>query len=366
MQVLINDPVQQTILFGVVFCVIFLLTFYTKKNYSPFSLTQELKGFAILAVIFAHIGYTLSSSSEFLFPFSVLAGVGVNLFLFLSGYGLTYSLLRKEGSILGFYTKRLPKLIIPFWIVLGVLFVLDYVVLGQMYAKEYIVQSFSGVFMGADMFTDINSPLWYFSLILFYYVLFPLVFFKRYTWITALFLYCAVWSIVEIDAPALSGVIGLYQVHLFAFPLGIVTARYLSVARALLSPLTKIYTHYTKYLYLPLIALLTGFIWYFSIHANVGALAYIEEVTSLSVMVAVILLFILKKRESKMLSIFGLYSYEIYLLHWPIMFRYDFLYIHLPAWLAVLLYLGVFLLLAFALNKFFNFLVRSLKPTKVY
>src|SRR5690348_6614939 len=57
--------------------------------------TQELKGVAILAVVFGHIGYFLVDDNRFLFPLSVGAGVGVNIFLFLSGYGLTLGLLKK-------------------------------------------------------------------------------------------------------------------------------------------------------------------------------------------------------------------------------------------------------------------------------
>jgi len=39
--------------------------------------TQELKGLAILSIVFAHIAYMLVSDSRFLYPLSVAAGVGV-------------------------------------------------------------------------------------------------------------------------------------------------------------------------------------------------------------------------------------------------------------------------------------------------
>lgn len=359
MQVSINDPLQQTILFAVVLGIIFVLTFSRKKDYTPLSLTGELKGFAILAIIFAHIGYSLSTNAQFLFPLSILGGVAVNMFLFLSGYGLTFSQMYKGRTIIQFYAKRLLKLFVPFWIVLTLLFLLSFFLLGETYSIAYMAKASLGVFTQADMYTDINSPLWYFSLVLFYYLLFPLVFIKHHTWITAAILYGAVWCVVAIDPPSFSGVIGLYQVHMWAFPLGVLTARYLQLSKAPLLAVKKIYVRYEYYLYWVALLILAALIGYLAINANVGAVAYIEEATSLCILFLIILLFILKKRESKLLSIFGLFSYEIYLFHWPLLYHYNFLFVHLPAWLATLLYLGIFVALAVVLKKLSHFILKN-------
>jgi len=359
MQVFINNPVQQTLIFALVFVSILLVTFYKKKNSTSLSLTQELKGFAIVAIIFSHIGYSLSSNNQFLFPFSVFAGVGVNLFLFFSGYGLTFSQLQKGGTVLQFYGKRLLKLFIPFWIVLSALFVSSYFFLGETYSIQYVTKALLGIFTSADMNSDINSPFWYFSLILFYYLLFPLVFLKRYTWITATILYIAMWLIVKIDPPSFSGVIGLYQVHMLAFPLGVLTARYIHTLKKLLSSHKKVYAHYERFIYPAVLFGLTILIGYLSLHANIGERAYIEETTSVGILFFIILLFMLKKRESKLLSVFGFFSYEIYLFHWPLLYHYDFIYIHLPASLATLLYLGIFLALAVILKKLSDFVLQK-------
>lgn len=93
MTILINNPVQSTVIFSIFFILIFLFTLRLRKNETTVQLvhTQELKGLAILAVIFSHIGYFLANDDRFLFPFSIIAGVGLNLFLFLSGYGLFVS-----------------------------------------------------------------------------------------------------------------------------------------------------------------------------------------------------------------------------------------------------------------------------------
>jgi peptidoglycan/LPS O-acetylase OafA/YrhL len=351
MQVLINDGAHQTALFSVVFCFVFLFSFLVKKNYTSFSLTQELKGFAMLTIIFAHIGYALSTDPAFLFPFSILSGVGVNLFLFLSGYGLTFSQLRKEDSLLNFYKRRLVKLFIPFWIVLVTFLTLDFFVLGKTYTIPFLLQSFFGIFIHADVQIDFNSPFWYFSYILFFYLLFPIVFSKRYPWISAIILYLIVWKTVQTEPLLLKNVISLYEVHMLAFPLGIIGAWLMATQQKTFESFKTLCSQFKRYAYIPAVACLLAFVGYFAIHANVGAAAYLEERTSIAIMFALILLFAIKKRESKLFSLFGLYSYEIYLFHWPLLYRYDFLYINLPAWVATLLYLGVFIALAKLLHK---------------
>src|SRR3989339_1241391 len=115
MAILVNSPVISTYVFIIIFLVVVLATIRRKGTQEFFSATvsQELKGLAILMILFGHIGYFLAEDHRFLFPLSISAGVGVNLFLFLSGYGLASSALSKSLSIFQFYKKRLAKLFIP-------------------------------------------------------------------------------------------------------------------------------------------------------------------------------------------------------------------------------------------------------------
>ena len=360
MQVFIHNPIEQTLLFSILLGSSALLTLAKKTNYTPLSLTRELKGFAILAIIFAHIGYYLSTDSRFLFPLSILAGVGVNLFLFLSGYGLTFSHLHKEGTVMQFYMKRLPKLFVPFWMVVSLLFIGSFFLHGAIYSGEYVAEAMVGVFRHANLYTDINSPLWYFTLILFYYVLFPIVFVRRHAWITAMVLYGTLWFLVKMDLPSLRPVIGLYQVHMMAFPLGILVAWYLKTPRKLWSAVKNTYTQQERFLYPVSLLALSTLIGYLAFHAHVQGPAYIEETISLCTMFPIMAVFLLKKRESKLLSVFGFFSYEIYLFHWPLMYQYDFLYTRLPAWLATFLYLGLFILLGYVFKRLSDLIFRTL------
>ncbi len=66
------------------------------------SVTEELKGIGILSVVFAHISYILVNDSHFLYPLSIAGGVGVDLFLLMSGFGLTVSMLKKNSLFQNF------------------------------------------------------------------------------------------------------------------------------------------------------------------------------------------------------------------------------------------------------------------------
>jgi len=64
--------------------VVLFLTFKKSQHTDvfPISVTQELKGLGILTVVFAHFAYMKVTNPEFLFPLSIIAGVGVDLFRF--------------------------------------------------------------------------------------------------------------------------------------------------------------------------------------------------------------------------------------------------------------------------------------------
>ncbi|MFA6252653.1 MAG: acyltransferase [Patescibacteria group bacterium] len=359
MPILINNTVSSTYIFIIIFIVAVLLSIRKKKHQEFFSnlVSQELKGLATFMIIFGHIGYFLLSDHRFLFPLSIAAGVGVNLFLLLSGYGLTTSALRKHTSIWQFYKKRLVKLFIPLWLILIFFLVLDYFVLHRTYAWAYIVRSFLGWFPRADLAIDINSPLWYFSLILFYYLIFPLFFSKKYYWLSALAIYFTSYLLLHNDSGHFVDVIRLYKVHLLAFPLGVLLAGLYS-QRHKLSRLVKIVREIVHHqrpsriiMYYFLAGILLLVFAYTAYHSNVDRQPLKEQLTSLFTLLAVLVIFLIKKFDVKLFSLFGFYSYEIYLLHWPILYRYDLFYKYTPAWLATILYLFLFIFLGWLLKK---------------
>lgn len=365
MQIIIPDPIFQTTLFALLFIGALLLS-ARKANAGSFfdiALTNELKGVAILGVMFSHIGYFLSADTRFLYPFSIIAGVAVNLFLFLSGYGLTISSLRSNLSIVQFYTKRLKKLFLPLWLAITIFFLLDYLILHRSYPISTMVQSYLGFYPRADLWQSLDSPLWYFSLILFYYLLFPLVFWKRFPFLSPLVILLVSQILLQFPLPVQADVYKLYKLHFAAFPLGVALAvfycrkddylKYIPLAIKSLAKTVKPAAPFVRILLLiPLIYLFA----YTAIYSGVGGDPKIEQSISLLTMFCLTAIFWLKQIRFKLLEVIGVFSYEIYLIHWPILSRFDFLYRNLPGFLATALYLAVFLALGWILQLTLDFI----------
>jgi peptidoglycan/LPS O-acetylase OafA/YrhL len=324
-----------------------------------------LKGLGILAIVFAHISYMLVTDNTFLYPLSIAAGIGVDLFLFMSGFGLTVGMLKKQMPVIEFYQRRLVKVFIPFWIVLSVLFVCDYLFRDIHYSLVYMLQSFAGLFPRASAFEDVNSPFWYISWMLMFYALFPLLFMRERPWLTAILL-AVIANIFALMDPLHLQVNWLHRLHTNAFSLGILLAWWMHSKPATVKVLEEFRNQPgTKIRYLvAFIALITA--GYMACHNTpdnwptvAGLLEssgfdkgfFIGQASSLLAMTALIVFFSLKTFDNKFLYIYGVYSYETYLLHWPLMSRYDIFFHHLPVWAATIAWLVAFLGVGWALRK---------------
>jgi len=354
MQISIANAQFNTLIFTVLFWTLLILSIRKPKTEAFFASfrTQELKGFAILAIIFSHIGYFLSTDQRFLYPMSILAGVGVNLFLFLSGFGLTVSSLKLPLPIYRFYLKRLRKLFVPMWVIITLFLLMDFFILQKSYQFDEIYNSFLGFFPVADLFENLNSPLWYFSLILFYYLIFPLVFFKRFAYLAPILILLISYYLLKVNLPFEidKDVVNLYKLHFAPFPLGVLFAILINDEKLMHFKIKvkELFFEGLKFFWIGVFAY--GFL-YYSIHAGTDLSKTIEQIISLITMFCLIFLFIAKNVEVRLFSVFGIFSYEIYLIHWPILSRYDYFYKYLPAWIATLLYLGLFLGLGYLLHR---------------
>lgn len=349
----ISNVYTSTIIFISIFLIALTLSIKKKGSFDMLSpyVSQELKGFAILGVIFSHIGYFLVSDSSFLFPLSIVAGICVDLFLFLSGYGLVTSAIKKGVSTLDFYKKNLLKLYTPFWISIIILFLLIFFVAHVGYSASYILKTLAGVFTTADIYKDINSPLWYFSFIIFYYLLYPIVFSKKYPWVSAIMILLITLGILSINFDFMSKVNNLHYLHILAFPLGMIGGYLLSKENVIENIKAKMFNMNKFSYYLLSLALII--IFYLSAYkfSGVGRGVWLEQIINIVAVLSLIVLFSIKKINFGLLSLFGLYSYEIYLVHWPIMYHYDIFYRYTTAWLATILYLILFVGLGFLLKK---------------
>jgi peptidoglycan/LPS O-acetylase OafA/YrhL len=213
--------------------------------------------------------------------------------------------------------------------------ILDYFVLGRVYSLKEIVLNFFGIFPHADIFGTINAPLWYITPTLFYYILFPLFFLRQKPLLSALALYLFGWLLIQFPLPVHEEVMNLYQTHFVAFPLGVLFASLFSQIKTPLRIKPVI-----RALLLSLLFLCSV---YLGIHSGVGKGETLEQFISLMILCFVLIFFILKPFRIQTFSLLGIYSYEIYLLHWPLLSRYDVIYKNLPAGVATVIYIFIFL-----------------------
>jgi len=335
----------------------------------PASVTEELKGLAILSIVLAHISYMLVADKQYLFPLSIAAGVGVDVFLFLSGFGLTAGLMKERIAPIEFYRRRLIKVFIPLWLVLLLLFAADALLLHRYYSLSYMLRSMLGWFPDASGTDDVNSPFWYITWLLMFYLLLPVLFSERRPWLTAILL-AVIANAVAIADPFHLQVTWLHRLHTCAFSLGMIAAWAIHEpeqgCNRVALKLKQFRNDAAPSLRYPLLVamlLLAGYcaahntaaswpVLSSALHAmNVDENVFINQATSLITMSALLLVFLLKRVEFSMLQLFGVYSFEIYLIHWPLMSRYDVFFHDTPAWLAPLLWLGALIALGWLLQK---------------
>lgn len=360
MTISITNVVQSTDIFLAIFIIALLLSLRKRKagNFFSSAVTQELKGLAILMVVFSHISYFLVSDNRFLYPLGTMAGVGVNIFLLLSGFGLAISAIRSPLGTWQFYKKRLLKLFSPLWLFLPLVYLADYFILNHDYGWEYVLRSLAGLYPHADLYLDVNSPLWYFGFTLLYYLAFPIIFTRRAPWFSAVLLYLGGYWFISAKPHYFAEVLRLYEVHIMAFPLGVLIGSYWSEDRlkSLIDKLQAWLGKNSAFIPYPLSLILLGALYYAWLYPGIGVSPEMEQRMSIITTMILLAIFIIKRFEVKLFYWFGVYSFEIYLWHWPLMYRYDYLYRSLPGWLATSIYLILFLAIGYIFSKVVNFI----------
>jgi peptidoglycan/LPS O-acetylase OafA/YrhL len=176
------------------------------KTTPYFSLTKaasnELKGLAIVLVIFSHLGLNLKLDN------------GVGLFLLLSGFGLAESYL--ETGLTRFFLKRLPKVYIPYLAVTVVWILVDVIC----FERHYPWQSIALNLCGLSVAPYIDGTMWFIPYILIWYCLFYVVFkyFKNNN-LRSLLLFVASLLFLFTDSIINPG--GAPRTYMCAFPLGV-------------------------------------------------------------------------------------------------------------------------------------------------
>lgn len=169
----INFPMWIIVL--VVFIVLFVGSSLSKKKEwqeEPFSLDTSkcIQGFCAVAIILHHLAQRFAETADIdaLGIFKDIGVMFVGVFFFFSGYGLFKSLKTKDNYLKGFFKKRLPAILVPFYVCI-LIFVLCAGLTGQQFDAGSLIGSLTG-------FLLINSHMWYIVEIAVLYLIFFLVF----------------------------------------------------------------------------------------------------------------------------------------------------------------------------------------------
>lgn len=134
---------------------------------------SALMGFAILWIMFFHAELqTDSPIAKFVLE---IGYGGVDIFLFLSGFGLYYSCSHKWNGPKPYYKRRFKRILPTFWIVLLLIFLIQ----GPYSLKGLAVLGAKCTTLGLWL-PFIPMDLWYISLICLLYAIYP-IFYKYYT-----------------------------------------------------------------------------------------------------------------------------------------------------------------------------------------
>ncbi len=198
---------KNLLLFFIMLLVIWSLLFIIcssakqeKMEFLDFNHTNIIKGYAILAVLFGHVGQ-YSGVNGIEYP----AGVGVSLFLILSGYGIVLSV--KKNGLNRFWIKRFSRVFVPYILAEGIFFVVQ--------GKDL---SFTDIIMDFSLLKPLHSFGWYLHYILICYILFY-----------------AVWKIGRTDKERMILLITLFTAWFFIKSIVFIDEPFFLVARQMLA-----------------------------------------------------------------------------------------------------------------------------------
>ncbi|MBM4311486.1 MAG: acyltransferase [Deltaproteobacteria bacterium] len=322
--------------------------------------TNILRGIAILCIILKHVDDFLIQGDK-CFPL-YLATYGVALFFFLSGYGLMRSWEQKRGGLTRFAGARIRRVFIPYLIVTVLVLILDYALLSKVYPLQDVLLALLGVTISqAGLF--LNGPAWFITMLLFFYGIFIASILLRNPRAQLLFIVSC--PVIVFYAGVQSGILGKTvdgfilmscSHYLLMFPLGCCAARYYDVLSRLAGYAASTRSKTAAVMcVLAALFVLTRLLQLWShVHPNgIYFLAAFNLHCITAIACASFAVHVLASwgLTSGFLALVGGLSYEMFLLHWPFMVKYDFILFRMPLKFSFVFYFGILLLLAYFLRK---------------
>ena len=193
-----------------------------------------LKGFSMLTIVLYHYLNKLDLP-PYLLTASRFGGTGVHLFVFISGFGLYLSHQRKPINYIAFLKRRLSKVYLPYIIIVLISALLALVL--PIY--ESSLYALGGHLLFYKMFDEsivgsYGYPLWFISMILQFYLAFPLIVWLKKVFTEKYFLIACIiislgWSVLVfyLGKESLRVWNSFFLQYLWEFALGFIAATWL-------------------------------------------------------------------------------------------------------------------------------------------
>ncbi len=333
--------------FLIISCLLVIAIWFTSKKEASsmfeFRTSFTLRGVAIVFLFIGHAAQIIFNSPMFLRDGGNDA---VLIFLYLSGTGTVqkYGFSRVSST---FWRNRVLKLAVPLWLSLCLFIILDYLLLGSVHKADEIVLSFLGVIFVQG--NTINASAWFISFIVFSYLIFYLL--SRLNikeWQKSVLFFCIMIGIsYVIRHTRLQPYLQIWIQFAIAFPFGVsVYLIYRHIQHTFISFKNGTVIIATLLLLGALLKIFRG-----------ADSALFWLIRSIIVLCCVVILSVFIEKYhimSKVLTFLGKYSYEIFLLHFPFMVKYDFFLFRPPLYLFFFVYFGFIVVLAMVLHYLSN------------
>lgn len=138
------------------------------EDFLSLSVSKGVLGLFAVCIVLHHLAQTLGEEAGAL---GILENIGVCFvggFFFFSGYGLLKSFQKKTDYLKGFFGKRFPAILIPFYVIVVIFFLVSLSV-GEKFTAGETVAFLTGWHL-------INSHMWYIVEIALFYVVFYVIF----------------------------------------------------------------------------------------------------------------------------------------------------------------------------------------------
>jgi len=351
---------------GLIYFTLLLVALVTLKKRPntllDFSQTEQLRGVAMLFVIIGHFWHHVCNVGG---PLLTLGDYAVTLFLLLSGYGLMCSNMARRISGREFLLKRVRKIFVPYWLVTFGILIADYIFLQRTYSFHEILLTFSGVNLSKTLHY-FDYARWFITLLLLNYLAFfccTKLWKSHYATVALLFFSFFLIILRHYDLFSLGA-----RHQLLAFPLG--------CALALVGPIKRWDNWGTRYQVatITFIALAMSSIYFATLRPPTDIFlakkiviyleSYILPYLFCLLCILSISLFSSFGYASNFLSLCGYLSYELYLIHGPLLIKYNpilgnfedkYILIGIFLWFGMVFGLAYALKTSAALsNRFFN------------